>query len=317
MVAAVAIICIIFGFLLGTRAKQLIKASKNAGKALITLKELFKAGAEDDGKDDGEAEAVDDQIDLDDNKPEEFLDQFFSMEVTNGLDDHADIVRNPILMYHIKLAKDEQRREMRRQQLLADGMDEETVNQMMENEMMGLGGGGGGDGKQNALATLIAAGARVTSAGDSSTAEAAAAEERRRHARTIDAFLNKQRGIDVKKTTRPQGSASKLAMSALDMAYKTSKEPYGGQMAKLLEQKVDIAKQGRVSLRTWQRTRKEIVFGEGERRSAKKAADLLSNDMQSALLAELEGGDEVDEDDEDIDGLGADGDGDDEDELGA
>jgi len=315
VVAAVAIICIIFGFLLGTRAKQLIKATKNAGKALISLRELLKSGAEDEEKDDGEAEAVDDQVELDDSKPEEFLDEFFSMEITSGLDDHADIIRNPILMYHIKIAKDEQRREKRRQQLLADGVDEETVNQVMENEMMGLGGsGGGGDGKQNALATLIAAGARVTSVGDSSTAEAAAAEERRRNARTIDTFLSKQRGIDVKKTTRPQGGASKLAMSALDMAYKTSKEPYGGQMAKLTEQKVDIAKQGRVSLRAWQRTRKEIVFGEGERRSAKQAADLLSTDMQSALLAELEGGDEEDEDDD----LDADGrDGEDEDGLDA
>ena len=126
MVAIIALFAMVVGFLLGTRAKQIVNAVKVSGKALISLKELLMAGAAP-AEDDGQADAVDDP---DENEPEpaELVDKFLSTEQTYGLDDHADLIRNPVLMYQVNLAKKAARREMRKQQLIADGMDEEDAS---------------------------------------------------------------------------------------------------------------------------------------------------------------------------------------------
>ena len=48
-----------------------------------------------------------------------------STEATSGLDDHPETVLSPVIMYHIKIAKDEARRQKRKQALMVEGMTDE------------------------------------------------------------------------------------------------------------------------------------------------------------------------------------------------
>jgi len=288
-----------------------------SAQAIISMKELLKAGAENN--DDGEAEAADADEEVEE-EPQELLEQFMSSEMTYGLDDHADMVRSPIIMYHVKLAKEEARREKRKQQMIAEGMDEEDAERILLDEAAGgaASGVGGGGGTQNALATLIAAGARVTALDDSSSADAAQAEERRRQQRTIDAFLQKNRGIDTTKTMAKKGAGgtSKRQDNALEVAVKTSSIPFGGDTAKRASEKVELAKRGRVLLRGIHARREKSGLNRTraddapvERRAGGADGGLLSALDQAALLAELgeeDGeGDEGPEEEEEQDKLAA------------
>ena len=307
IVIAFVVVALIVGFLIGARAKQLVEKVKASANAVITIKELLKSGA-DAADDDGGAEEADGDAEDEEEEPAELLERFMNMEDLRGLDDHADIVRNPIIMYHVKLAKEDARREKRKQQMIAEGMDEEDAERLLLDEAAGMGssGGGGGGGTQNALATLIAAGARVTALNDSSSADAAQAEERRRQARTIDAFLQKSRGIDTTKSTvkKGGGGAHKRLDNALEVAVKTALTPFGGDTAKRDTEKTELAKRGRNMLRGIYARREKAGLNRQargqevpvERRQGGADGGLLSAEDQAALLAELtdddEGGDE-------------------------
>ena len=305
IVIAFVVVALIVGFLIGARAKQLVEKVKASANAVITIKELLKAGADDAAGDDG-AEEADGEGEEEEEEPAELLEQFMNMQDLRGLDDHADIVRNPIIMYHVKLAKEDARREKRKQQMIAEGMDEEDAERLLLDEAAGMGssGGGGGGGAQNALATLIAAGARVTAMDDSSSADAAQAEERRRQARTIEAFLQKSRGIDTTKSTASKGGgAHKRSDNALEVAVKTAVTPFGGEKAKRDTEKTELAKRGRNMLRGIHARREKAGLNKqtrgqdvpAERRQGGAQGGLLSAEDQAALLAELtdeEGGEE-------------------------
>ena len=299
---------IVIGFLLGTRARQLISATKNVAKATMTLKDLMKMSVQSRPEPADEAEAVEEE-EKEAEEPGELLEQFMSTEATSGLDDHPDTVLSPIIMYHVKAAKDEARRQKRKQALMVEGMTDEEAERLLLDEAAGgmFGGAVNGDGTRlNALATLIAVGARVTSAGNAQSAEAAAAEERRRHARTINTFLEKQRGIDTSKTQPLKSTTRKNAADALETAMQTKAKPYGGDRVRRAADAADNAKNGRVMLRNLQEARNRagiITPGtevEMKRREAGVGgAGLLSSRDQAALLAELMD----EEDDEDLAGL--------------
>lgn len=248
IVIAFVVVALIVGFLIGARAKQLVEKVKASANAVITIKELLKAGADDAAGDDG-AEEADGEGEEEEEEPAELLEQFMNMQDLRGLDDHADIVRNPIIMYHVKLAKEDARREKRKQQMIAEGMDEEDAERILINEAAGGGQLSAGDGRLNALAVLIAVGARVTSTDQSESAESVLAEERKRNARTIDTYLQKHLGIDTAKVQRPKSSTHKSAANALEVALRTSKEPFGGTRATLVSETAEYAMRGRNALR--------------------------------------------------------------------
>jgi len=290
----------------------MVQAAKMAAKALLSLKELMKAGetesAADKAADGGEDnEPVDDdELDLED---AEFLDKFLSTNVDLGLDDHADVMRNPVLMYQVKRAKDVARRDKRRQSLVAEGMDEDDVERLLLDEAAGVSGGGGGDGqKQNALALLIAHGARVKPMDGAGGADAQAADERRRAARTVEVYLQKDLGIEVKRTYREK---AKSKNGPLDVALKTKDEPYGGSSKKRNADAAKTAKRMRVHFRLIHKDRAkrglEYVPSNVEeyRRGAQQVS--VSAKDQAALSLEVKegdfaaegegGGEEEDEDD--------------------
>ena len=288
--------CFALGFLVGTRAKQIIAAAKKSAKALVTLKELLKAGAdEQDGADDNEAEEDEEE----EEKVVDILDRYLSTDVDYGLDDHADVVRNPILMYQVKLAKEAERLEKRRAALIAEGFDEDEVDRILEAEARGDFVGVGRSGaKMNPLALLISVGARAKPLAGGGGAEAAAADERRRAARTIEVFLQKERGIEVKKTYRDQQGAKKKGANALEVATKTKEVRHGGEKALRVETSASTAKRGRNNLRLVQEDRRkkglDIVLAE----EVAVETDRPAGDPSSWGDPNIDDGPEDDEDDE-------------------
>lgn len=299
IVAVVAVFALIIGFLIGTRAKQIVQAAKASAKAVLSIRELLKAGAADKN-DDGEAEAAGEDDEEEEQEPQELLEGFMNSDQINGMDDHPDIVRNPILLYHVKLSKDEARREKRKLALIAEGMDEEDAEQMLRDEAAGgMISGGGGEGKQNALATLIAAGARVTAVTGGQSNEAALADERRRTARTIEVFLEKNRGIDTSKTAMKKSNGGKRMENALDVAVKSKSTSIGGPDAQRHSEKIQMARTGRQLLRGIH-TRREKA-GLNVIQSSEGDGAAFVTDDQAAELAEIaleegeEGGEEGDD----------------------
>ena len=300
---------IVIGFLLGTRARQLISATKNVAKATMTLKDLMKMSVQSRPEPTDEAEAVEEE-EKEAEEPGELLEQFMSTEATSGLDDHPDTVLSPIIMYHVKVAKDEARRQKRKQALMVEGMTDEEAERLLLDEAAGgmFGGAVNGDGTRlNALATLIAVGARVTSAGNAQSAEAAAAEERRRHARTIDTFLQKQRGIDTSKTQPVKSTTRKNAADALETALQTKIKPYGGHAVERSAEAAKVAKTGRRQLKELgERREKAGIITPGQEVEMKRreatAGNLqgLSAADQMALLAELAAEEGSDGEDEEV-----------------
>jgi hypothetical protein len=280
---------IIVGFLIGARAKQLLDVVKNVPTALVSLKELMKKAGEEEEDD---TEKVDDDDGADLNDEDDPLSNWLSVEQTYGLDDHADVCRNPIIMYHISRSKEKLRREKRRAQMIADGLDEDVVDQLLADESAG-GGGGGGEGRGSALATLIACGARVKPVGDSLSAEAEQAELRRRQARTVDTFLTKERDIDTSRTQPKKGSGHKAKMSALEKAVATKSAPVGGEAFVREVEAAGVAKRGRILLRGLHARRKKAGLVpkrvvEIKRHGGGVSAGLISDADRLALLAEFD-----------------------------
>ena len=237
---------LLLGFVIGIRARQILAGIKTLATAAVSIRELLKSHSSQD--EEGDTEQVEDEAEAEE-QPEDIMNSFMSCEVDSGLDDHPDVAQNPIMMYHIKVAKEEARREKRKQQMIAEGMDEEDAERILINEAAGGGQLSAGDGRLNALAVLIAVGARVTSTDQSESAESVLAEERKRNARTIDTYLQKHLGIDTAKVQRPKSSTHKSAANALEVALRTSKEPFGGTRATLVSETAEYAMRGRNALR--------------------------------------------------------------------
>jgi len=281
------IIGLIIGFVAGARARKL-------AAALAALKQAFKpmAHATDDGEmDDALKEDEDELAALDD------VDDFLNNDNIPGLDDHAELEFNPIINYKIKLAKEEQRKEKRRAQLIADGYD---PDEMDESEAAAAAGSAGAV-KQNALATLIAAGARVTPMAASQNAEAQQREERRRAVRTVDTFLSKSYDVDVTRLAVMHKSGQKKQRTALEVAKLSQTERAGAGFEKRAIKAIQVAKDARTQFREIQKTRPQELAG-GAVTGKRRAGERLTNAQMSMLQAEL-----LEDDDDDVDELGEEG----------
>lgn len=281
------IIGLIIGFIAGARARKL-------AAAIAALKQAFKplAQATDAGEmDDALKEDEDEITDLND------VDDFLNNDSIPGLDDHADLEFNPIITYKIKLAKEEQRKEKRRAQLIADGYDPDE----MDESAAAAAAGAAGAMKQNALATLIAAGARVTPMAASQSAEAQQREERRRAVRTVDTFLNKSYDVDVTRLAFAQKSGEKKQRTALEVARLSQTERAGSGFEKRAIKAIGVAKDARNQFRELQKLRPQEVAS-GVVTGKRRGGDRLTNAQLSELQAEL-----LEDDDDELDELGEEG----------
>jgi len=305
LAVAFLLVGIIIGFLLGTRGRQ-IAAS---GKAILqNMPSMFsfkippQAEAEDEGKDDNEALGNDEA-----ERPTDIMEEFLARGAESGLDDHPDLEINPVIMYQIKEAKAAKRIEQMRAALREEGMTEEEVDERMYLAAMG-GANPASTGKPSAFQVLIDVGARFTSASSSSN-EAALVQERKRQVRTIDVFLNKERGIDTGKDTGNKISRSANAPSRQLDARKAGERPKSAYQVALeskINQKdhsqwlssemVGVAKRGRNLIR--ERKNKVGYVYVPEKKEAKelkqekqeRAGKALNADDLASIAAEFEGG---------------------------
>ena len=142
LVIVIAVVCLVLGFIIGTRGRKMMQALAAlaaAAKMMLQGQSTAAPGAPDAG-------AADDldEDEEDEKKGEEIsIDDFLSREP--GLDLHPELEINPIMMYHIKIAKEEARKEMAVKAFQAEGLtDEEIAERMAMAELTGGGGGGGG-----------------------------------------------------------------------------------------------------------------------------------------------------------------------------
>ena len=217
------VIGFVLGFITGARAKQLLNAAKLAPSALKTILKSLGVAPPEPG---AAEEAANEDVAIED--PVQSIDDFINSDAVPGLDDHPDLEFSPVFMYKVKVAKEEARREKRRQQLLTEGYD---PDQMDDEDAQAAAAGGD---KKNALATLIEAGARVTPLVASQGAEAKLREDRRRQIKTIETYLNKNMELDVTKSSLHErktaaSSKGKKYLSALDAARLTTVKRAGSE----------------------------------------------------------------------------------------
>ena len=271
--------------------------------------------------------------DDDDREDEDLFDTSISLDdyaqAVDGdqtLSDHPEVQLSPVVLYQIKKAKEEMRKNARRLALLAEGLTEDEINERMEMDALT---GGGGAGRQNALALLIQHGARVAPSAGGADADNVALQDRRRLQRNVDTFLFKTDGIEKMRLEQQAGykqgrEGGGKMKSAHEMAKETSITPYGGESYVRELRQLTHAKQARNLYREWQKVHKPE---QGTERSDGRRDGLLTStaerrggglsdlDMLAQIQAEFDGeGEEGDEGDEGADDGGDD---DDEEELDA
>ena len=278
------VIGLVIGFVTGARAKQMLSAMTNAARALVTLFKLrgADAAASPSAGDAGDTEAVAPETE-EEEPAEEILLNFLNSEATPGLDDHAQLEFNPIVLYQMKKAKEHARQQKIREQILAEGLDpdDESSMAMLQSSAVGLGN------KANALATLIAHGARTTAVGNAN-AEDRLQKERRQQVKNVETYLTKQLNIDASRRQTPRESkriGGAAHTSALEVAIVSSAP---SPRALRNTRQVQIATAGRQQLAEFQRLHPEMSKPlpptETEQR---RGAEALSLDDLEAIRAEM------------------------------
>lgn len=255
----------VLGFLLGARAKVLATLGQLTNAIKKFAIKVPVAGGDADGvaggavgggsgNNDNEA-----QMEEGFDETEDIVEHFLNTSDVRGLDDHPDLVMNPIVMYQIKIAKAEQLAQSRITALAAEGLSEDQIAERMATEDGAAGGvvGGGGGGRGNPLALLISVGARVEAVKARDNTDALARVERRRMQKNVDIFLSKSRDIETKRTEpklrNERGGKIKNAYDVAQEVFETKTE---GQAFRE-QHNTSIAKSSRNVLRDWHKTRKE------------------------------------------------------------
>jgi hypothetical protein len=250
----VALACLLLGFVVGTRGRRMLAAVRAVASAIAKALAAAMQGQQAESSDAG-ADAGDNDVEADEGEETKMdldLNDFLSIEP--GLDLHPELEMNPVIMWQLKLAKEEARHDQVIKALQAEGLDEDEINARLMNAEMG--GGGGAHIKQSALQVLVENGARTTSTAQGKNAEQAAMDNLRRQRRNVDVFLAKQYGVD---TTFAKVDAKQKRVesrdqhvSAAEKAADTGLNPYGGEQLKRSKMVVGMAMQARAQLASWQ-----------------------------------------------------------------
>jgi len=266
--AAVALVMLVIGFLIGTRARQLLAVSKVLGEAMrsFTIRIPPPADSDDKGDDGGD----DDQLDDDEGNLSGLVEDFLSNDTEQAFEDHPELQLNPVFLYQIRVFKEKQKEEkaleQRRLLLEADGLSvEEIAAKMIEMEDDAAAGGARTNDKQCALNVLIDAGARVTALAASGGAEAAALQDRRRQQRNIEIFLRQTRDIVTEKVKgKTRNNKGQKVATASEVAEATGRVRFGAGTFEREIRNVPVAKMGRGLLREWKKGRDYLRAARGE-----------------------------------------------------
>jgi hypothetical protein len=239
------LLCLVVGFVLGTRGRQIAASAKLIAHAVRTFTIKIPGATSllgpSTSSDEGEEREEEEQG----TSTPELEDYLNPTDDDPTLNDHPDVQLNPVILHRIKRAKAELREAQRRAALLSEGFGENEVEDRMGTEAA-VGGVGGG--RQNPLALLISVGARVEAAVGGSSAEHQQLLDRRRLQRNVNAFLSKADGID-KYASASQGVLRRQGQgrgqTASDVSRETALHRFGGNAFLRDEANVKIAKDAR------------------------------------------------------------------------
>ena len=285
MLVAGLFVGLLIGFFIGRRsAKAKKKKEKKDGASGADLAKAMGVDSETMEAFENEEEEEEEEKEEDESISQLERD-FLSMMATPGLDDHPEIVVNPIIMYKVKIAKEEDRIAKLLDALLEAARSEdappiegvtlptpEELAQMTPQEKANLaamiqsGGNvvvkassvGSVAGKTrryaqgtNSTKLLVNAGAKFSSVRTVSRegAEETAAKELRERLRVIDQHLQHRLKIDVTKVAA-KGSKTRVGpkgfvVDAYQKAKDTKEEPFGGAAHKRAETVAMYAARGR------------------------------------------------------------------------
>jgi hypothetical protein len=263
---------LLIGYAWGKR-KAIMDMIKKALNKAAMAKELKAAMSnQDDDKEDEEDEEKERENELND-----MLNEFFSKQSAPGLDDHPQAVINPIMMLQIRKKKEEVRREMMYEKLLAaqnydDGYLESLTPQqrseLAESLLQAEGGGrsmtggvGSVEGKVrkwgatvNSTRILVDAGASFVPGANASdnqlNVEEKLSMDLRDKLKQIDTFLVKHHEVDVDKvaaaTAKKRTKDGGRLKDALTVANETKHSPFTASHEFLtFDETRDFAQRGR------------------------------------------------------------------------
>ena len=316
VVAAIAVVCLIIGFILGTRGRQIVASAMVMGSALKTCMVRIPEAAsimgqqtnkEDDGGENDEMEGEEDG-DEDQLKLEDLIQP---AENDPALSDHPDVKLNPVIMYKIKRSKEEMRVQQRRAALLAEGLTASEVEERMEIEAVSGTGGGSGQ-KTNPLALLVSLGARVEASAGGGSQEAVQMQERRRLQRNVDAYLQKAEGIEKFRSEKMHAARDPISGGRLKTAHEIAKDTgvstYGGGGYKRAKHNVHVAKDARNIYRRWKASNPALLTQLGDEKTSRRGGAI----EQIEDLSQVPEGGDGEEEAPDEEGGGEEGGGEDE-----
>jgi len=286
LVAAVAVVMLIVGFLLGTRGRQIVQIASKLAQAVRSLtirippqvsvdlgkttasSSKAKAAAAAAASASGAETAVEDEGLA---AKADVIDGFMSFS-PSALDDHPEVQTNPVLLYQIRIEKEQLRIAKRREALLAQlhalgedvtaFSDDELGQRLAEQELAG-GLASTQTATRSSFNVLLSAGARFTAVGSATTAAAAVAE-RRRLARNIETYIGRTLGLAPGGTRkveaaapRHKGPEGQRLKSAYEVAKETEYLPHvvhGPQVR--AQRSLTNAKESREALREWEKGRR-------------------------------------------------------------
>ena len=223
---AIAVGTLLLGWLIGTRARYALLAA-------MALKELMKKKAEMGAGEDDDDKVEEDDKDLDEEKSP--LEIAMSRENEPGLDDHPDTELNPILLYQIRMAKEELRRKKQAEIAAALEAGEESGAAVV---------------KEGKLRLLTDAGAlrwvgkkRLQAGGDARMAEI------REQLKKVDTHLATLFEIDVSRVPRPRVTnkiaGGKKVLTALSKANDLKWNPHEFEQVRKEQEVAEYARRGR------------------------------------------------------------------------
>jgi len=270
MALAMLVVGLVVGFLLGTRAKQMVAMFRTiidgAWRSVLSLRLPAEAGADDE---DGDVEAALRAPGDDANAPS--IDNFLSDQTSADLDENAGLVVNPVLMYIVREAKAErarldklQRAQERRMGLSGSG--EPTDDELSELNAL-YSQGGEEPRRKRAINVLIENGARLSSVANVADAEKVAAQMGKRNAANIFHYFSKTHDIDVRsrEAARRRSDIGRWMPTAIEKANETEHTRYLSEDFKRQTVGVRAARNARTELR---------LFGDGPEYKAFRQAQI-------------------------------------------
>lgn len=311
MIAVVLVVAMI-SFALGLRARRLLAALR----ALLVRARASgdKGESDDDAEKEEEEEATEQQL-----AEEDVVAHFLSQAETPGMDDHPEVMVNPVMLHNIRRAEVETRERLREEALLArqirEGASDEEVARWREEEIEPESVGSVLSWRPrrwgtatNSSRILVNAGAKFTPIDDARGDEAQAAADLRLKTRNIYAHLERQ-GIDT--TLRDEsdvGAGRGLRVTALTKAKETAFKRVGGEEAQRAEERRAFAQRGRWRVATplltprsdWsttmqrlrevklnQQARPEVIWGTFRRGSIRRGSVLRASTRRGSVQAAI------------------------------